>query len=163
MADLGNLALRVGADTANDMVSDAAASLIVTGRYEFSMENLATSLATNALTGGRKFDALQTRLAGAVRSVAPRIHIDTPDLSASHPGHSSHTGTSHGTHTGNTSTHTGSSHGTHTGNTSTHTGTGTGSHQGSSTPTSHHGSTGCHVSGQHHTDLAPRQHGFASR
>ncbi|MBA3394497.1 MAG: DUF4157 domain-containing protein [Deltaproteobacteria bacterium] len=76
---LANYGIRLGVNVGSDFVSDAAAQAIVTGKYEFSTQNLITSIGTNAITSTRRFEAVQQSAGGRVRAAVglPPINVNT--------------------------------------------------------------------------------------
>ncbi|HEX4455059.1 MAG TPA: DUF4157 domain-containing protein [Kofleriaceae bacterium] len=64
---LQGFAVRTGVNSAVGMVSDAGAQLIVTGKYEFSMQTLVTTIATSAASSTSKFDEIQHTTGNSIR------------------------------------------------------------------------------------------------
>jgi serine phosphatase RsbU (regulator of sigma subunit) len=92
---LGGFGIKTGVGITNDFISDTASQLIVTGGYEFSMENLAASLVSNAATTTRRYENVQERVQGRIQTGVGHIQIAGPGglVSAHGPGSPPATGT----------------------------------------------------------------------
>ncbi|HEY4238886.1 MAG TPA: DUF4157 domain-containing protein [Kofleriaceae bacterium] len=65
---LANYGIRAGVNFATGMIGDAGAQLIVTGKYEFSMESLVTNIAMAGVMSTSKAMEIQSNATNAVRA-----------------------------------------------------------------------------------------------
>jgi len=114
---LTNVAIRTGVNFTTGMAADAVAQLAINGKYEFSMQNMITTLGFSAVMSTNKFLDVQNRVGDGIRTSVglDPIHVTTPsvDTGGAHPGEGG-TGT-HGTEPGSGPTGEPWGHGTEPG------------------------------------------------
>src|ERR1051325_9518284 len=98
-ATMGGFAIRTGVNFTNGMAAAAVAQLAINHKYEFSMQNMITTLGFSAAMSTTKFTEFQNKIGDGIRvkvGMDP-IHVETPHIDGPGAGgsHSPETGGTH--------------------------------------------------------------------